>query len=203
MREFLQIGHFDVFIESIRIAFACNKFLRKRFLQPETIGLNATGGYMCNNKYSKKAMIWLMHMEQTNGVKIKHVRNGRVYRLPELPNFGADGYFPEENTIYEFFGCYWHGYTCHPFRNVATLSGDNLAQRYERTMSRLEQITRTGYQYKIQWECEIDEKPELLTHPIVRHRPMCTRDALYGAGCGPCVSTIKCGKMRLYNMWIS
>jgi len=37
----------------------------------------------------------------------------------------------------------------------------------------LEQVTRAGYQVKVQWECKfgdagiVDQKPELLTHPIV------------------------------------
>jgi len=50
-----------------------------------------------------------------------------------------------------------------------------LAECYERTMSIIEQITRAGYQVKVQWECEFDaskiieQKPELLTHPIVLH----------------------------------
>jgi G:T-mismatch repair DNA endonuclease (very short patch repair protein) len=35
--------------------------------------------------------------------------------------------------------------------------GDTLAERYERTMSRLEQIKEAGYQVKIQRECEFDE----------------------------------------------
>jgi len=53
-------------------------------------------------------------------------------------------------------------------------------------MSRLEQITRAGYLFKFQWECEFDDagivkqKPELLTHPIVEKIPLYTRDALYG-----------------------
>jgi len=53
-------------------------------------------------------------------------------------------------------------------------------------MSRIEQITRAGYQVKVQWECEFDaskiieQKPELLTHPIVLHSFLNTRDALYG-----------------------
>ena len=45
---------------------------------------------------------------------------------------------------------------------------------------RLEQITRAGYQVKVQWECEFEESPELLAHPIVRQSPLCTRDARYG-----------------------
>ena len=55
-----------------------------------------------------------------------------------------------------------------------------MAERHERTMSRLEQITRVGYQVKVQWECDFEEKPELLTHPLVRQSRLCTRVALYG-----------------------
>jgi G:T-mismatch repair DNA endonuclease (very short patch repair protein) len=51
-------------------------------------------------------------------------------------------------------------------------------------MSRLEQITRAGYQVKVQWECEFHDAamdtPELLAHPAVCQIPLCTRDALYG-----------------------
>ena len=52
------------------------------------------------------------------------------------------------------------------------MGGDSLAERYERTMSRLEQITQAGYHVKIQWECEFDnagivnQKRELLTLPL-------------------------------------
>ena len=108
-REFMQIGHIEVFVESITIASACKKVLRKRFLKPDTIGLIPTGGYTCNNRYSKKALMWLLHMEETDGVQIMHCRNGREYRLPELPNFSVDGYCHETNTIYAFFGCFGTG----------------------------------------------------------------------------------------------
>jgi len=42
--EFMQIGNLGVFLESIVIASACNNFLRKRFVQPDTIRLIPTGG---------------------------------------------------------------------------------------------------------------------------------------------------------------
>jgi G:T-mismatch repair DNA endonuclease (very short patch repair protein) len=92
-------------------------------------------------------------MEQTDGLFIKHARSEPEYRLPELPHFSVDGYCAKTNTVYEFFGCYFHGCTCQPFRDVITTNGDNLAARYERTMARLEQITRAGYQVKVQWQC--------------------------------------------------
>jgi len=47
-------------------------------------------------------------------------------------------------------------------------------------MTRLEQITRAGYQVRVQWEYEFEEIPDLLTHPIVRQTSLRTRDALYG-----------------------
>ena len=73
----MQTGRIDVFVESITIASACNKVLRKRFLKPDTKGLIPTGGYTCNNRYSKKALMWFLHMEETDGVQIKHCRNGQ------------------------------------------------------------------------------------------------------------------------------
>ena len=56
-REFLQTGNIVVFLESINIASACNKVLRKRFLKPDTIGLIPSGGYRGNVNYSSKAMM--------------------------------------------------------------------------------------------------------------------------------------------------
>jgi len=88
--EFMQIGNLDVFLELVKIASDCYKMLRKRFLQPDTTGLVPTGWYTCNNKQSKKSLIWLLHMEETDGVKIMHCRNGREYRLSELPHCSVD-----------------------------------------------------------------------------------------------------------------
>jgi len=66
------------------------------------------------------------------------------------------------------------------------MNGGILAERYERTMSRLEQITRAGYLVKVQWEyqfddaCIVKQKTELLAHSLVLQRPLRARDAMYG-----------------------
>jgi hypothetical protein len=99
-RDFMEIGNIDVFLEAITIASACNKVLRKRFLKPFTIELIPTGGYICNKNYSKKALMWLLHMQQVDNCHIKHARNGREYRLPELPNFSVDGICEETRSVY-------------------------------------------------------------------------------------------------------
>ena len=87
--------------------------------------------------------------------------------------FSVDGYCPETRTVYEFFGCHFHGCKYRSFRDLSTLRGDTLAERHVHTMNIIEQIARADYSVKIQWECEFDEskvveeKPELLTHPFV------------------------------------
>ena len=62
-REFLQVGNIDVFQESVTIASACYKVLRKLFLKPETIGFIPTGGYSGNVNYSKKALMCFVYRE--------------------------------------------------------------------------------------------------------------------------------------------
>jgi hypothetical protein len=55
-----------------------------------------------------------------------------------------------------------------------------------KTLVRIDQLKRAGFHVKIQLECKFDEaknveqKPELLVHPIVKHAPLYHRDALYG-----------------------
>jgi len=84
--DFMDVGNIDIFLESFTIASACNKVLRKRFLKSETVGLIITGGrYCCNQNYSKRALMRILHMEQTDGCTILHARKGREFRLPELP----------------------------------------------------------------------------------------------------------------------
>jgi len=85
--------------------------------------------------------MWLLHMEGTDDVKKMHCRKCREYSLTKLPRFTVDGYCLEACRTYDFFGCYYHGHTCQPFRDVNTLRGETLGERYEQTMSRLEKIT--------------------------------------------------------------
>ena len=101
-REFIEIGNIEIFLESFTIASACKKVWRKRFLKPDTIVLIHSRGYSCNNNCSKKALMWLLHVQQTEGCRIRHARNGREYKLPELPNFSVDGYCEETRPVYEF-----------------------------------------------------------------------------------------------------
>ena len=129
MREFIQIGNVDMFLEYVTIASACNKVMRNLLLNPNTIGLIPSGWYTGNVNYSNKAIMWLVYREQTEGCTIRHARNAREYRPLELPRLSVDGFCAEKRTVYEFFGCLYHGHTCLPYRDDSTLGGNTLAQR--------------------------------------------------------------------------
>jgi len=104
-RDLMDVGNVDIILESCTIASACNKVLGKRILKPETVGLIPRGGgYSCNQNYSEKALMWILNTEQTDLCTIMYARNGREFRLHELPRYSVDGYCAETRKVYEFFG---------------------------------------------------------------------------------------------------
>jgi G:T-mismatch repair DNA endonuclease (very short patch repair protein) len=125
-------------------------------------------------------------MEQTHGCRIMHARNGREFRLSQLPQYSVDGYCPETRTVFEFYGCYYHGCPCKRFRDVKMPGGETQSLRYERTMSRLQEVVKAGYLVVTERKCAWDRdkvterKPEMLTLPFVSRTPLKTSDALYG-----------------------
>jgi hypothetical protein len=62
------------------------------------------------------------------------------------------------------------------------MGGDTLSESYEKTMARLEEITRA---VETIWECDFDDDilanhAELQAQPLIEHSPLNTRDAVYG-----------------------
>jgi hypothetical protein len=55
-----------VFLESITIAFACNRVLRK-LLEARYHRTNSHRGYTGIVNYRKKALMWLVYREETDG----------------------------------------------------------------------------------------------------------------------------------------
>jgi len=53
-RDFIECENIEVFLEALKIASACNKVFRNKFLNPQTFGLIPGEGYSANNRYSKK-----------------------------------------------------------------------------------------------------------------------------------------------------
>ena len=98
----------DPFTSAITIASYYHKVYRTHFMPENTIGIVPTGGYGQNATYSVKAIEWLRWMAHTANVAIEHARNGGEAKIGP---YYVDGYDRENNTVYEFHGCLFHGCT--------------------------------------------------------------------------------------------
>ena len=71
--------------------------------------VNEADEFKKHKKYSKESIQWLDYIMKTKKVRIKHAKNGEEHRIE---NCLVDGYDKENNTVYEFHCCYWHGHFC-------------------------------------------------------------------------------------------
>lgn len=90
-------------------------------------------------------MDWL---NQSEGLQIKHFQNSS--REKRVGQYYVDGYEENTNTVYEYYGCYWHSHTCQP-KYQETEKGKAC---YQRTLKRAAYIRKKGYNLVEKWECE-------------------------------------------------
>ena len=99
-------------------------------------------------------------MSRCPGLNIQHALSGRgEYRVPST-NYRADGYCVDNNTIYEYLGCLWHGCpVCHPDRHRTLPKTNETADLlYTQTEKRLAEIKRLGYDVVTIWEHEFHQQ---------------------------------------------
>jgi len=88
-------------------------------------------------------MMCLVYREKTDGGrKILQVAKEASTGCQNYPTSVLNGFCPETVVVYGFFGHYFTGHSCQPFRDVITMNAATLAERYERTMARIEKIAR-------------------------------------------------------------
>ncbi|XP_061181223.1 uncharacterized protein LOC133189847 [Saccostrea echinata] len=179
--------HVDPFQESITFASAANLAYRRGFMPKETIAIIPNLGYQPARRYSAKACRWLSWMSHQTGSHIQHARNGGEVKIG---SYTVDGYQEATRTVYEFYGCYWHGCpTCYP--NLQTESHPHRTQftyeqLHEETLRRSSVLEEMGYSLRSIWEHEFDQEVqrEVTLQNYVRDLdipdPLNPRDALYG-----------------------
>ena len=80
----------------------------------------ATGWYSLREKkddfrlqtrYSKESIQWLEHIAKERAINIRHEENCSLGER-RIENFKVDGICEELKTIFEYYGCYFHGHDC-------------------------------------------------------------------------------------------
>jgi G:T-mismatch repair DNA endonuclease (very short patch repair protein) len=107
--------------------------------------------------YSKLAIKWIEEYTYSHRLKnVQHAANGGEFKIPGT-NFRVDGYHKASNTVFEFYGDYWHGGTrskksqskVHPHSTVITIK-----QLRQKTRNRERKIKSLGYNLIVVWESD-------------------------------------------------
>ena len=108
--------------------------------------------YGGNTQFSYVGCRWIEKQSELIGKHIHHALCGhggeRCVKDGEKEIFLVDGYEPVTNTVFQFYGCKWHGCPCSTFDKI----------RYNETMRKEQVIKSLGYNLVSVWECE---NPEL------------------------------------------
>ena len=134
-------------------------------------------------------MCWLKWIARAKGINIRHALNGGEIRIG---NYLADGF--DEQTVYEFYGCLWHGCpTCFRRRDLAVPgTADSVESAYQKTIEREKTIKAKGYKMEVIWEHDFDlklkENPDMAKFykdfkKDIRS-PLNPRDGFYGGRTG-------------------
>jgi len=113
--------------------------MHKRFLNPDTIGLNATDSSATMSSTVKHCDVF----------SLQGLHNCREYRLPDIPHFSFDCICTKTWKLEQVFCCYFHGHARQTFSDLSTISGDILVEDYEHTVTRVEKIAPARYQFQI------------------------------------------------------
>ena len=117
-----------------------------RFLQAPSNHLGGANCPHCTIRISKPCSQWL------DGLGV-HVRE---WRIPGT-KFTADGYSPSSNTVYEFYGSYWHGDPSDPrFQHdkIHPVVKRTFGELYNATIEKEKVIKSLGYNIVTIWESE-------------------------------------------------
>lgn len=128
------------------------------FYQSPNSHLNGRGCPRCNKVVSGVESRWLDllglpndHLHRNVTIKI----NNRIFKV--------DGFESKTNTVYEFYGDFWHGNPLlYNLDDFCKITKKTFGQMYKNTIERKELLEQNGYKIVYIWENEFRKKYEKL-----------------------------------------
>jgi len=136
----------------IKILIFCKK-CNVYFNQAPDKHLSGQGHKKCScSNISKPEIDWLNKQNiQENYRQATIIVNNK--------NYLVDAYIPETNTIYEFFGDFWHGNPkVFKLENINPVTKESFEQLYNETMNRLKLFEDNGYNVIYIWENDYNKQ---------------------------------------------
>jgi hypothetical protein len=122
--------------------------LHGNFIQKPNNHLCGNGCYKCNINVSKKETNWLDSLPESNDLIRSYVVISNNKRV-----FFADAYNPKTNTIYEFYGDFWHGNPdIYKSSDINRVTKSSFGDLYQKTTNKEQIIKNLGYNLIFMWE---------------------------------------------------
>ena len=182
----IDISGVDPFTESCTIAQTCSKVWRKNYMPEDCIAIIPPEGYPNQKNYSIKAVRWIQSEAKKYKIEIRHALNGGEEKIC---GHYVDGYHQDSKTVFEFYGCYWHGCPRHfPDRNrINPHNCRSMQQLYAETLQKKDTLKEAGYRVIDIWECHYDKMykedadfRKIVDAEFTNLDPLRPRDALFG-----------------------
>ena len=179
--DFIQLENIDC-LRYVAIANVCMTIYRSNYMPKKTIAI--VPEYAKTDNFSKMSIMWLNYV--SNGFNIQHALNGGEKKLTiDDKTYKVDGFCEETNTIYEFYGCFWHGCPkCHRPNIINTKNQKDMGTLNDLTVEKRDTIKNASYNHVSTYECQLTKNKEFqkfvknFTQEIVE--PLNPRDAFYG-----------------------
>ena len=179
--DFIQLENIDP-LRYITIASVCMTIYRGNYMPKKTIAI--VPKHAKTDNFSKMSIIWLNYM--SNGVNIQHALSGGLKKLTiGNKTYKVDGFCEETNTVYEFYGCFWHGCPkCYRPNIINTKNQKDMGTLNDLTVEKRDTIKNVGYSHVSTYECQLTKNKDFqkfaknFTQEIVE--PLNPRDAFYG-----------------------
>lgn len=125
----------------------------KSFISSD-VALTPHNGYMNRDNFSYASIAWLHWQELLRGVTIRHALSLEgEFHVPNT-DYRVDGYCESDNTVYEFYGCLFHG--CRKCRIDSSAkvpkTGETAEALYYKTLMREKKIKSLGFNLVTVWE---------------------------------------------------
>jgi len=171
------------------LASVSSAVFKALFLKKDTIAAVPPNGYADIQNFSSVSLEWLEWLREKKGISnLKHIANSAIGEAT-IAGYKVDGIDVDNKTVYEFYGCYYHGCpVCFKERNSLNKGlGKTFDAVHTATLDRALLLETLGWKVVSIWECEWkrmkDEDPEIekfVSENKHRLTPMSPFDSFFG-----------------------
>ena len=152
--DLIQLENIDP-LRYVTIASVCMTIYRSNYMPKKTIAI--VPQYAKTDNFSKMSIMWLNYMSKDKN--IQHALNGSEKELTKgNKTYKVEGFCEETNTVYELYGCFWHGCpNCYKPNIINSKNQKDMRTLNDQTIEKRETIKKAGYNHISIYECQLNK----------------------------------------------